>query len=61
MLFGFGAELCLWLGTKVPWTWYVASGTVVTFAVGYATSLLIGENSFSQPPQNEQKAGPPGS
>jgi len=23
----------------VPWTWYVAIGTVVTFAVGYAFSL----------------------
>ncbi len=26
--------------TKVPWTWYVAIGTVVTFAIGYAASLL---------------------
>jgi len=43
MLFGFGTELYLWLGTKVPWTWYVASGTVVTFAVGYAASLLNAE------------------
>ena len=43
MLFGFGTELYLWLGTKVPWTWYVASGTVVTFAVGYAASLLKAE------------------
>ena len=40
MLFGFGAELYLWLATKVPWTWYVAIGTVVTFAIGYAASLL---------------------
>jgi len=43
MLFGFGAELYLWLGTKVPWTWYVAIGTVVTFAIGYAVSLLTAE------------------
>jgi SSS family transporter len=41
MLFGFSVELYLWLGTKVPWTWYVAVGTVVTFAVGYAASLLM--------------------
>ena len=40
MLFGFSVELYLWLGTKVPWTWYVAIGTLVTFAVGYAASLL---------------------
>jgi hypothetical protein len=39
MLFGFVTELYLWLGTKVPWTWYVAIGTVVTFGVGYAVSL----------------------
>ena len=39
MLCGFVTELYLWLGTSVPWTWYVAVGTVVTFAVGYGTSL----------------------
>jgi SSS family transporter len=40
MLCGFVTELYLWIGTQVPWTWYVAIGTVVTFAVGYAFSLL---------------------
>jgi SSS family solute:Na+ symporter len=40
MFFGFCAELYLWLGTRVPWTWYVAIGTAVTFGVGYAVSLL---------------------
>ena len=40
MLCGFVTELYLWLGTRVPWTWYVAIGTVVTFAVGYAGSLV---------------------
>ncbi len=39
MLFGFVTELYIWLFTKVPWTWYVAIGTVVTFAVGYGVSL----------------------
>jgi solute:Na+ symporter, SSS family len=42
MLLGFGMELYIWLFTRVPWTWYVAIGTVVTFAVGYATSLISG-------------------
>ena len=28
MLFGFVTELYIWLFTKVPWTWYVAIGTV---------------------------------
>jgi Na+/proline symporter len=41
MLFGFLMELYLWLGTRVPWTWYVAIGTLVTFAVGYAASLAM--------------------
>jgi Na+/proline symporter len=40
MLFGFVTELYLWLDTKVPWTWYVMIGTVVTFGVGYALSLM---------------------
>jgi SSS family solute:Na+ symporter len=40
MICGFGIELYLWLGTRVPWTWWVAIGTVVTFAVGYAASTL---------------------
>jgi SSS family solute:Na+ symporter len=44
MLCGFVAELYLWLGTRVPWTWWVAIGTTVTFAVGYGSSS-IEENS----------------
>jgi len=31
----------LWIGTHVPWTWYVALGTIVTFATGYAASLAL--------------------
>jgi SSS family transporter len=40
MICGFGTELYLWLGSAVPWTWWVALGTTVTFTVGYAVSLL---------------------
>jgi SSS family solute:Na+ symporter len=40
MICGFGTELYLWLGSHVPWTWWVAIGTTVTFAVGYLASLL---------------------
>ena len=40
MICGFGMELYLWLGTQVPWTWWVAIGTTVTFVVGYLTSIL---------------------
>jgi solute:Na+ symporter, SSS family len=38
MLFGFSLELYLWLGTRVPWTWWVMLGTVVTFGAGYVVS-----------------------
>jgi len=41
MLFGFGTEIYLWVGTRVPWTWYVAIGTCVTLVVGYAASSLF--------------------
>jgi len=41
MLCGFSVEIYLWLGTHVPWTWYVMIGTAVTFTVGYFASLLL--------------------
>jgi len=41
MLCGFGVELYLWLGTRVPWTWWVMIGTSVTFAVGWLVSAMI--------------------
>jgi len=40
MLCGFSIELYLWLGTLVPWTWWVLIGTCVTFAVGWSVSVL---------------------
>jgi Na+/proline symporter len=44
MVCGFGVELYLWLGTRVPWTWWVMIGTVVTFAVGYIWSLVFDDS-----------------
>lgn len=41
MVCGFGIELYLWLGTRVPWTWWVMIGTCVTFAIGWVSSLLV--------------------
>ncbi len=41
MLAGLALELYLWTATSVGWTWWVALGTVVTFAVGYSVSLLF--------------------
>lgn len=41
MLCGFSTELYLWLGTKLPWTWWVLIGSTVTFTVGWLASRLI--------------------
>ena len=45
MVCGFALELYLWLGTTVPWTWWVMLGTCVTFLVGWGSSLLFSTNS----------------
>ncbi len=43
MLLGFLSEVCLaWKFKQVPWTWYVAIGTTVTFAAGYLASRAFG-------------------
>src|SRR5277367_6163927 len=47
MLFGFSVELYLW-GTRVPWTWWVMIGTVVTFAVGYGASYAVKDASSAK-------------
>jgi Na+/proline symporter len=41
MIFGLAINLYLWLFTNVAFTWYVALGSVATFAVGYAASLPL--------------------
>lgn len=43
MVCGFAAELYLWLGTRLPWTWWVLIGTAVTFASGYVASSILQE------------------
>jgi SSS family transporter len=41
MLLGFCTEVYLWQFTRVPWTWWVAIGTTVTFTVGYMASRVF--------------------
>src|SRR5437868_6196330 len=41
MACGFSVELYLWLGTRVPWTWWVMIGTCVTFSVGWISSMFL--------------------
>ena len=40
MACGLAADLCIWWKTQLPWTWYVAVGTLITFSVGYLASLI---------------------
>lgn len=44
MVCGFAVELYIWLGTRIPWTWYVAIGTLTTFATGYLASIIAGDS-----------------
>jgi Na+/proline symporter len=40
MICGFAMELYLWGWSQVAFTWWVAIGTCVTFALGYSASVL---------------------
>jgi solute:Na+ symporter, SSS family len=49
MLLGFALNVYLWLFTGVAFTWYVACGSIVTFAAGYIASLVIKQAGHSPP------------
>ncbi len=49
MACGFSIDLYLWLGTRIPWTWWVMIGSCVTFAVGWTASTLIVGRSDAAP------------
>jgi Na+/proline symporter len=49
MLFGFLLNLYLWQCTRVPFTWYVALGSIATFATGYAASFALPPTSHENP------------
>jgi len=49
MLFGFLFNLYLWRFTRVPFTWYVTLGSIVTFLVGYAMSAVLPANPTDRP------------
>jgi SSS family transporter len=46
MACGLAAEI--YAVPRVPWTWYVAIGSAVTFLVGYVASAILGEATGSQ-------------
>ena len=41
MLFGFGLNMYLWRFTRVPFTWYVAFGSITTLLIGYGASFFM--------------------
>ena len=43
MLAGFCTMIYVKFGTTIAWTWYVVIGTLVTFLVGWAFSLVFRE------------------
>ena len=47
MICGLALNLYLWLFTGVAFTWYVTLGSLVTFAVGYAASLPMRQESLT--------------
>ena len=47
----------LWLGTHVPWTWWVMIGTGVTFGVGWICSLAIPGSSTPLTAKNTENRG----
>ena len=52
LIIGFASELYIWMWTPLPFTWYVAVGTIITFTVGYAASLV-----FDRSPGTPAKTG----
>ncbi|HET7872677.1 MAG TPA: sodium:solute symporter, partial [Terriglobales bacterium] len=42
MLCGLALNIYLWRWTHVAWTWYVTIGSITTFVVGYAASIIEG-------------------
>jgi Na+/proline symporter len=53
MLCGFAIEVYLWRWTPVPWTWWVAIGTAVTFSIGYLASAATGSREAQPDVEND--------
>ncbi len=57
MVCGFATELYLWGWSQVAFTWWVAIGTCVTYAVGYAASLLFHPRQNLEPQGAQRSTG----
>jgi SSS family transporter len=51
MLAGFLVNVCLWLFTKISFTWYVMLGSFATFVVGYGMSFVLPVTNSRQSPE----------
>src|SRR3954451_24154547 len=47
MFCGFSTEIYLFLGKRVPWTWWVMLGTIVTFTIGWLASITLARRTSS--------------
>jgi SSS family solute:Na+ symporter len=54
MLLGFSTDLYLWRWTRVPWTWWVVIGAIVTFGVGCAASALSRDSNLVATPETRR-------
>ena len=48
MLLGFALNVYFWLFTHIPFTWYVAFGSITTFLAGYGFSWLLAHTDVAQ-------------
>jgi len=49
IIIGISAMLFVWLRTQVVWQWYVLIGSMITFATGFLSSLLLDPKPVVQP------------
>jgi SSS family transporter len=57
MLCGFLTNIYLWQCTKIPFTWYVALGSIVTVVAGYGASCLSGKEPPVSTVEEYEQAG----
>jgi len=47
MICGFILNVYLWQFTRLPFTWYVVLGSIVTITVGYGASRIMGDQGLA--------------
>ena len=57
MLCGLALNVYIWNWTKIPFTWYVTFGALVTFAVGYVASLVDTKQDLANDIRSSRSSG----